>query len=76
MGRVRGLKGGFQDLVGGGGASHVFGVAWPAGCLEPSRVHSGADFFCHFPTAAEREGGRLPNFGSGSDSLQKCAVLL
>ena len=33
-------------------------------------------FFWHFPTTGGREGGRLPNFGSGSDSLQKCAVLL
>ena len=61
MGRVGGLKGGFQDLVGGGGR-HVFGVAWPAGCLEPSRVHSGAEFFWHFPTAGGREGGEPAQF--------------
>ena len=41
---------------GEGGAGHVFGVAWPAGCLEPSRVHSGAEFFLAFSDRGRQRG--------------------
>ena len=68
-------RGDFRTFSGGGGAMylelHGQQDAWsPLECiLEQS-------FFGIFrPREAEREV-RLPNFGSGSDSLQKCAVLL